>query len=159
MALAARNKDKRTHEWKRKTTYTIWYGVIQRCYNPLHASYSDYGGRGIRVHEQWLYSPFSEERRSTQLAFSNFVKDVGLRPNQWQSLDRYPDVDGPYGPGNVRWANDAQQARNKRTTLYIDDPDNPGTMIPVADYAQRHQINYHTLRYRLIIAGKWPGNT
>lgn len=156
--MKTRRDDKRTQEWRRKTTYTIWYGVIQRCYNPEHNSYLDYGGRGIRVHEPWLCYPHSNEFRSHQLAFSNFVRDMGLRPNQWHSLDRYPDVNGNYEPGNLRWTTMVNQNRNKRSTLLIDDPDYPGNKVPVAEYAQRHQIPYHTLRYRLLRDGKWPGN-
>src|SRR4051812_8950676 len=125
-----RYKDKRTLQWRRRTTYSVWYGVIARCYNPDHEAYDSYGGRGITVYEEWLYSPYSEEERFKAIAFRNFLRDVGLRPSQHVSLDRI-DANGHYAPGNIRWATAQVQARNKRLSLYIEDPDDPQRLIPV----------------------------
>lgn len=152
-----RYKDKRTLDWRRRTTYTIWYHIVRRCYEPMHDSYWEYGGRGICVHEEWLYSPYSQQPRTKAEAFRNFVRDAGLRPGQHVSFDRI-EVNGHYEPDNTRWANGHVQARNKRNSLYIDDPDNPGTKIPVADLADRMKIPYQKLRYMLKSQGRWPGD-
>jgi len=75
----------------------------QRCRNPKHARYVDYGGRGISVHPCWVAD------------FSAFLTDVGAAPAKNFSLDRI-DNDGNYEPGNVRWLPNGEQQRNQRRT-------------------------------------------
>lgn len=76
--------------------------MIQRCTNPNNAKYSYYGGRGIKVCARWLAS------------FADFLADVGERPSPKLTLDRFPNNDGNYEPGNVRWATWSEQMRNRR---------------------------------------------
>lgn len=152
-----RYKDKRTAEWRRRSTYSIWYGMVARCCNENNVAYMDYGGRGILVYEEWLYTPYSKEERTKAEAFRNFLRDIGLRPSQYVSLDRI-EANGHYYTDNLRWGTAKIQARNKRKSLYIEDPDNPGKKIPVAELAERLGISYQVLRYKLIVKGEWPGN-
>lgn len=78
-----------------------------RCNNPNHVNYKDYGARGIRVCERWNAS------------YEAFAADVGPRPSPLHSLDRYPDQNGNYEPGNVRWATSKEQNRNLRSNRMI----------------------------------------
>ena len=89
--------------------YAIWHGMRQRCLNPNHASWKNYGGRGIQVCERW--------RRS----FADFVADMGPRPSPTHSIDRI-DVNGNYEPGNCRWATPFQQSQNKRPREQCEKP-------------------------------------
>lgn len=83
--------------------YRAWRGMKQRCSsNPDGKDYKHYAGRGIRVCDRWLNN------------YENFLADVGRKPSLKHSLDRYPDNDGNYEPGNVRWATASQQASNTR---------------------------------------------
>lgn len=84
---------------KPPTEYTIFCNAKQRCRNPRNPAYKDYGGRGI----EFRFKDFPE-----------FFACVGPRPSINHSLDRYPDNDGHYEPGNVRWATAKQQAANQR---------------------------------------------
>lgn len=84
--------------------YTTWNCMNQRCGNPKAGNYERYGGRGIRVCERWKSS------------YADFLADVGRRPSPRHSLDRYPDNDGNYEPGNVRWATGKEQQANRRNS-------------------------------------------
>ena len=65
-----------------KPTYNSWRNMIQRCTNENHDQYKDYGGRGIRVCEEWR-----------NCAFQHFAMEMGRRPLD-TTLDRI-DPDGP----------------------------------------------------------------
>jgi hypothetical protein len=73
--------------------------MLQRCLNPNHPSYDNYGGRGITVCEDWL-------------SFENFYADM-LDPPDGMSIDRINN-DGNYEPGNCKWSTASEQARNQR---------------------------------------------
>jgi len=93
---------------KRNTlTYKSYAAMMARCYNPRHTAYKYYGGKGIGVFQRWIDS------------FSTFVGDIGERPSARHTLDRYPDNKGNYEPGNVRWATQKQQVRNRENTLRV----------------------------------------
>lgn len=82
--------------------YKAWQSMRQRCNNPKDKNYSDYGGRGISVCDEWNKGP----EAFVLWALLNGYQD-GL------SIDR-KDVNGNYCPENCRWATATQQARNKR---------------------------------------------
>lgn len=89
-------------------TYCSWAHMLDRCLNPNHHAFKHYGGRSITVCERWL-------------DFLNFFSDMGERP-PGKSLDRFPNNDGAYGPGNCRWATTKEQALNKRKSSRVYGP-------------------------------------
>lgn len=80
--------------------YRAWRRMIYRCENPAYDHFDRYGGRGISVCNRWRES------------FEVFLAGMGERPGPEYSLDRYPDNDGDYEPGNCRWATRSQQMHN-----------------------------------------------
>jgi hypothetical protein len=108
--------------------------MIDRCNNPNHRHWHRYGGRGISVCGRWRNS------------FQDFIADMGPRPSLKHSIDRFPNKDGNYEPGNCRWATQTQQMRNasiNRMIVY------QGETLCLAEWAERLGMNKMTLQGRL----------
>jgi hypothetical protein len=128
-------KMKHGHSAGGRTTreYRTWRGVLARCLNPKNPWYYRYGGRGITVAEEWLYS------------FVNFLRDVGPCPSPHHSLDRINNDEG-YNKQNVRWATLEQQANNRRDNVLICVN---GITETLAETARRYGIPDWDVRRRL----------
>src|SRR5215467_13072776 len=83
--------------------YSLWIRIRHRCISPHYKDFPRYGGRGITICKKWLQS------------FARFAADIGPHPGKGWTLDR-KNNDGPYAPGNVRWATWKTQAHNRRNT-------------------------------------------
>lgn len=127
---------KHGHRTTANTTseYRAWVHIKQRCYNPEVKQFKNYGGRGIKVCDRWLES------------FYNFLTDMGAKPSDKHSLDRYPNNDGNYEPGNCRWATDEQQAHNKRNNVRIEFN---GESMVLTEWARFFGVTHSSLRLQL----------
>lgn len=92
------------HGMHNTKTYHAWENMKARCLNKKHPSFYDYGGRGIKVCEEWN-------------DFEGFYKDMG-ECHKDLTLDRI-DNDGSYNKGNCRWVNRICQQGNRRVSCYL----------------------------------------
>lgn len=114
--------------------YRSWLAMKKRC-GPNYSQRHLYGGRGIMVCERWM-------------KFDNFFEDMGRQPSpEHRSIDRYPDNDGNYEPGNCRWATRKEQGRNKRSNRIVE------TGECVAEVAERSGLAYDTVYNRIAKLG------
>jgi hypothetical protein len=98
-----------TRGYRFSAEYVAWSSMLSRCLNPKVSSYLRYGGRGVSVCSQWIGKG----------GFERFFGHVGTRPTAKHSLDRYPNKNGNYEPGNVRWATQVEQSRNTRRNKFL----------------------------------------
>ena len=113
--------------WTREM-YT-WEWIQQRCNNPKHKRYSDYGWRGINC----LWNSFEE-----------FYKDMWDRPN-WMTIER-KDNDWHYCKKNCKWATNREQARNKRSSRLLTYKWKTKTM---AEWCEILWLKYQTINTRI----------
>jgi hypothetical protein len=91
--------------WQRENPEWVAYrGAKQRCLNPNHSRFADWGGRGIEFRFE---------------SYQQFLVCVGRRPGKGYMLDRI-DNDGHYEPGNVRWVTARVSANNQRGRATVD---------------------------------------
>lgn len=110
------------HGYSDTPEYKAWRNMIKRCaYKPDYPDYKYYGAYGVTIYAPWKRS------------FMEFFGHIGPRPSELHSLDRFPDNNGNYEPGNVRWATASEQVLNRR-------PYAPGHH---AEMARKSQANRH----------------
>ena len=93
----------------------------RRCYNPNFPQYKDYGGRGIKVYDEWMNTERVHLGKSSNpskgfLAFKKWALENGYSDEL--SIDRIDNNKG-YSPDNCRWVTRKVQNRNKRSTIYL----------------------------------------
>lgn len=130
--LLVHGERKKGQPWT--TEYRTWMGIKSRCYDQSSQDYRLYGGRGIKVCSRWRNS------------FANFLMDMGRKPSPKHSIDRFPDNNGNYEPGNCRWATPTQQTRNTRRNRCLNFS---GETLPMCDWADRLGLNRGTLLSRI----------
>lgn len=95
--------------------YTSYRNMIERCYRINSCNYSNYGGRGITICDQWYNPNFHNDPKRFK-TFYNWALNNGWKDGY--TLDRI-DPNGNYCPENCRWIPREYQAYNKRNNKYI----------------------------------------
>ena len=112
----------------------IWRLMRQRCYNPTHFNYRNYGARGIGICEEWLKS---------RDAFIFWAITHGHSFDK--TIDRI-DNDGGYCPENCRWVKWDTQCNNKRCSHFIEYGDE---CLTVKQWERRLGLSKGTMNWRL----------
>lgn len=97
-----------THGMTKTRLYKTYFNMKQRCLDQSNKSYHNYGGRGIKICEEWMES---------FLNFANWALSNGYSDSL--TLDRI-DVNGDYCPENCRWATIKEQSNNQRKTIWVE---------------------------------------
>lgn len=95
------------HHQSHKRLYNVWSNMKGRCYNINNPHYKEYGGRGIKVCEEWRhdYQAFHD------WAYANGYDDKA--PKYECTIDRINN-DGDYSPSNCRFVGMTEQRHNRR---------------------------------------------
>ncbi len=112
--------------------YRAWVSMFERC-RPDHRAARYYAEKGVLIDKQWD-------------VYENFLTAVGRAPSPAHSLDRWPDPNGNYEPGNVRWATAAEQAVNRRNNRVLVVQ---GESHVLSEWARQTGINNQTIGERL----------
>lgn len=110
--IAYRSIAKEKHSGCADRLYFVWASMRRRCDSPKNTSYKNYGGRGIRVCDEW---------NNDYGAFRNWAISSGYDENAPRgacTLDRI-NPDGNYCPENCTWVSMKKQSNNRRNTYTI----------------------------------------
>lgn len=131
-----------SHGMRFTRTYRCWAGMKTRATNPNATRANRYSGRGIGIAERWK-------------TFENFLSDMGECPSVNHSIDRWPNNDGNYEPGNCRWATRIEQVRNTSANVMLTFH---GETCCLTEMAERHGLNPVVLQARITQLG-WDVET
>jgi hypothetical protein len=125
---------KSIHKMSYTRIYKTWMGMKSRCAYEKDKHYLNYGGRGIKVCDEWQnnFSTFYE------WAMANGYSDN-------LTIDRV-DVNGNYEPNNCRWVDRKTQANNRTNNKVIEYRDEMHTL---AEWSEILGVKYETLAARL----------
>ena len=130
----------RCHEFSRANLYRehkTWSGMKARCYDPENMAYPFYGGKGVKVCDEWLAS------------FEAFFRDMGKRP-AGMTLDRKEST-GDYCADNCRWGTLKEQANNRANNHYLT---HNGETLTIAQWSERTGLKQRCIWNR--INRGWP---
>jgi hypothetical protein len=126
----------KTHGKSSSRLYHIWFDMNHRCFNEKNAEYKNYGGRGIKVCDEW-------RKQEGFLAFEKWSLANGYNENL--TIDRIDNNKG-YCPENCRWATRIEQQRNRsdNTTITY-----KGETKCIAEWSEITGLSFSCISWRL----------
>lgn len=120
---------------KKDRLYHIYNSMRQRCYNRNAIKYKNYGGRGIKICDEWLkdFTSFKKWALKNGYDYNKTRKE--------QSLDRINN-NGNYEPNNCRWVTHSENCRNRNNNVYLT-KDNVSKTI--AEWCEELNLNQRTV--------------
>lgn len=123
------------HGKSRTRIYSILCAMKSRCYSQSDEKYPEYGGRGIKICDEWMGEHGFE-------SFIKWAEENGYKQNL--TIERI-DVDGNYEPSNCRWATPKEQMQNTRRSRYVK---YDGEIYSISELADKLNITYMTAWHR-----------
>ena len=114
--------------------YNIWKNMKCRCYDSNCKRYSDYGGRGIVICNDWL-EDFD--------CFADWALKQGY--SLGLTIERI-DVNGNYEPSNCKWITKSEQALNTRQNLLVE---YRGEIKPLIVWCNKLNLSYDATHNRI----------
>jgi len=122
------NKNNMKHGGSKTKLYNVWCSIKQRILNPNNYDYSNYGGRGITICNEWLeFIPFRD------WALSNGYKE-NLQINRINN-------DGNYEPSNCDFVPIKENLRNRRNTITLEIANEIRNLYKTGNYTQKELAN------------------
>lgn len=134
-------KKKYYNKWHYYRLYRIWTNMKARCYNKNTINYHRYGGRGIKVCDEWMN-------------FKNFERDMLPSYKNGLTIERINNY-GNYNKENCEWSSYKEQAQNTRTIGKAIHITFNGETKTITEWAKYLGINRRTLGMR-ICNYNWP---
>lgn len=122
---------------RRNKLWISWHHMLERCNDPAHKQYPNYGLRGIKVCNRWH-------------KFQSFVDDMGESYNFGMTIDRI-DNDRGYHPANCKWSTRKEQANNRRSSRWIEIN---GSVKTLAQWIDESGLKPSTVKQRYYVY-KW----
>ena len=121
------------HGLTKHPLFQVWSNMLRRCSNQKEKAYKNYGGRGIKVCNEW---------KGDFLKFYNWANENGYK--QGLTIER-ADNNGNYGPDNCKWVDYEYQNNNRRNTVKVDIN---GNIYTLSQAAKAFNINLRLIRDR-----------
>lgn len=121
-----------------KRIKNIYGGMKKRCYTPTQDGYEYYGGRGIKICDEWL----NDKEKFVEWALTNGYESS-------LSIDRI-DVNGDYCPENCKWSDIKTQNRNKRNNHLIE---HNGMTKTISEWEEYLGFKSGVLTQRIVVRG------
>ena len=139
LAREMSSKNRYKHGEADTRLYKVWQKMKDRCYNKNCTGYENYGGRGIKVYEEW---------KNNYIPFRDFMLSLGYDetlPRDTQTLERI-DVNGNYEPSNCRLATKQEQNCNKRSNHFVT---YKGVTKTITEFANEYRLDVDTIINRV----------
>lgn len=120
--------------YERSRLYNTWLNIKQRCLNPNNPRYQHYGGKGVKIHQDWI---------DDFMAFKKWAMENGYKDHL--TIDRI-DVNGDYNPSNCRWISNKKQQNNRTNNRLITFRGETKTL---KEWSEKTGLKYQTLQKRL----------
>ena len=131
---ALNGKKNSTHGLSNKKLYDVYKQMLRRCYTESSKDYKNWGGRGIKVCDEW---------RADIFKFFEWANKSGYK--EGVTIERL-DVNNDYCPENCTWIANELQSNNRTDTRFLE---LEGVRRPLKEWCKITGLSDKTIRSRI----------